>query len=77
MKITDEKIRKAVRAWADANGYDKLWVKLWTYCGHGAISFYNEDAGDNEITFNTVEKFGLEHLKYYTITELCGEEEDE
>lgn len=70
--IKDEKIRKAVRTWAEANGYTKLWV----YHDHTTISFYNEDDGDNEITFNTMEKFGLENLKCYTITELCGEEEE-
>lgn len=69
--IKDDKIRTAVRAWAEANKYDKLWV----YHDHTAISFYNEDDGDNEITFNTLEKFGLEHLKCYTIYELCGDEE--
>lgn len=73
--IKDEKIRKAVRAWTDVNGCDKLLVRLWEYCGHGAISFYDED-GDNEITFATAKTFGLEHLKDYTITELCGEEEE-
>ena len=70
--IKDEKIRKAVKAWAESNYYDKLLI----YHDHTAISFYNED-DDNEITFNTIEKFGLEHLKCYTITELCGEEENE
>ena len=70
--IKDPTIRKAVRYWADANNYDKLWV----YHDHTAISFYNEDDGDNEIIFNTVEKFGLEHLKCYAITELCGESEE-
>lgn len=67
--IKDEKIRKAVRAWAEVNHYDKLWV----YHDHTTISFYNEEDGDNEITFNTMEKFGLENLKCYTITELCRE----
>lgn len=69
--INDEKIRKAVRAWAEANEYDKLWV----YHDNEAISFYNEDDDDNEIIFNTMKKFGLKHLKCYTINELCGEEE--
>ena len=68
--IKDEKIRKAVRAWAEVNHYDKLWV----YHDSTAISFYNDHDIDNEITFSTVKKFGLEHLKCYTITELCGEE---
>lgn len=70
--IKDEKVRKAVRAWADANKYDKLWV----YHDHTAISFYNEDDDDNEITFNTMDKFGLDHLGCYTIAELCGEKEE-
>lgn len=70
--ITDPTIRRAVRAWAEVNHYDKLWV----YHDPSAISFYNEDDDDNEITFNTVEKFGLEHLKCYSIIELCGEEQE-
>lgn len=69
--IKDEKIRKAVKAWADVNKYDDLSV----YHDYAAISFYNEDDNDNEIIFNTMEKFGLEHLKCYTVTELCGSEE--
>ena len=70
--IKDEKIRKAVKMWADANGYDKLWV----YHDRTTISFYNEEDNNNEIIFNTMEKFGLEHLKCYTVPELCGEEEE-
>lgn len=72
--IKDEKIRKAVRAWADANDishnyYDET-VKFnsseheFTWIG-ASIQF-------NEIT-------GLENLKHgkrYTIDELCGEEEE-
>ena len=70
--IQDEKIRIAVKMWADANGYDKLWV----YHNRTTISFYNEDDNNNEIVFNTMEKFGLEHLKCYTVTKLCGEEKE-
>lgn len=70
--IKDEKIRKAIIAWAEANEYDKLWV----YHENDAISFYNENDDDNEIIFNTVKKFGLKHLKCYTVEELCGEEEE-
>jgi len=72
--ITDTTIRKAVQAWAEANHYEN--DKLTVYLDHDAISFYNEDDDDNEITFNTVEKFGLEHLKCYTVVELCGKEQE-
>lgn len=68
--IKDEKIRKAVRAWAEASEtetveYDKYWV-----------SFRRDD---KTIGFKDVDRcmgfFGLEDGKDYTIDELCGEEE--
>lgn len=71
--IKDEKIRKAVRAWAEANGIDK--------------SQYHDVEFDRSehrlkwirtvIEFDSIE--GLENLddgRKYTITELCGEEEE-
>lgn len=69
--IKDEKIRKAVRAWADINGthncdylrYDKGCQSL------------TEKYTRNEISFNY--KFEtLEDGKEYTIAELCGEGEE-
>lgn len=71
--IKDEKIRKAVRAWADGNDIDtdeQFYVTSPTF--------------DNK--FLTIEKGGLMLSSYYddesikdgsyTIAELCGEEEE-
>lgn len=66
--IEDEKIRKAVRAWAEANSitqvsYDAGWNSF--RCSEFVISFdYDFDRHD-----------GLEDEKSYTIAELCGEED--
>ena len=65
--IKDEKIRKAVRAWAEAikiNGarYDEFWRSFrfdnCTICFKGEYCFSELEDGKN-----------------YTIAELCGEEE--
>ena len=67
--IKDEKIRKAVRAWAKANeietvDYDKYWVA------------FRRD--DKTISFKDYDKclgfYGLDDNATYTIDELCGEE---
>lgn len=66
--IKDEKIRKAVRAWAEANGitqvsHDACWNAF--RCTDFVIAFdYDFDRHD-----------GFEDMKSYTISELCGEEE--
>ena len=66
--IKDEKIRKAVRAWAEANSitqvsYDACWNAF--RCTDFVIAFdYDFDRHD-----------GFEDMKSYTIAELCGEEE--
>lgn len=66
--IKDEKIRKAVRAWAEAIGingakYDESW---------SAFRFNN-----CAICFKGKYYFGeLEDGEDYSITELCGEEEE-
>lgn len=67
--IKDEKIRNAVRAWAEANNitqvsYNAGW-NTFRCTGDFVISFdYDFDRHD-----------GLEDMKRYTIAELCGEEE--
>ena len=67
--IKDEKIRKAVRAWAEANSitqvsYDAGWNAF--RCTDFVIAFDHDfDRHD-----------GLEDMKSYTIAELCGEEEE-
>lgn len=68
--IKDEKIRKAVRAWAEANEietveYDEYWVSFRR--DDKTISFKDED---RRLGF-----YELENSKDYTIDELCGDEE--
>ncbi len=75
--IKDEKIRKAVRAWAEANsilkhnyGCEDMDV-VFDSAEH-CFTWINTSIQFNEIT-------GLEELengKKYTIAELCGEEEE-
>ena len=64
--IKDEKVRKALRAWADANEY--VFVKVSNdmvsepNCGNVQIHFENTNIIDED-------KYGI-----HTIEELCGEE---
>lgn len=68
--IKDERIRKAVKAWADANG-----VKAARYRDDN-YQFIAEDTDlGSMIEFETMRE-KLEHEHTYTITELCGEEEE-
>ena len=73
--IKEEKVRKAVRAWAEANyivkdGYNNCKVEFdW---GEHRLKWIETSIEFNEIT-------GLENLEdgeVYTIAELCGEEEE-
>lgn len=69
--IKDEKIRKAVRAWAEACfietvEYDEYWVSFRR--DDKTISFKDED--------NCLGFYELENSRDYTIDELCGEEEE-
>ena len=70
--IKDEKIRKAVRAWAEACGAKQIKYSI-------ALNQYSDaDMGTGfSIKFLTkpIEVY-LEEGKIYTITELCGEEEE-
>lgn len=64
--IKDEKIRKAVRAWAEANGIERVWHEYsssWLRGNGLKIELENE-------------VFDLEQGNY-TIAELCGEEDDD
>lgn len=72
--IKDEKIRKAVRAWAEANNinsrhYHENDVKFNSL--EHELTWIDTSIQFNE--FGALE--GLEDGKRYTITELCGEEE--
>lgn len=67
--IKDEKIRKAVRAWADAN-----YLKWACYSLDGR--FYDKTT-DHEITFKSYSnRSDIPECKLLTIAELCGEEEE-
>lgn len=68
--IKDEKIRKAVRAWAEANNFlDEIEVHSLTAGTRFSIENY-------DIEFLGYFIYDLEFNKTYTITELCGEEEE-
>ena len=72
--IKDEKIRKAVRAWAEANDFTRIYYDEY----HNAFRNIN-DVGFTTISFlRDVDEqiLPLEDGKTYTIAELCGEEEE-
>ena len=70
--IKDEKIRKAVRAWAEANEVSQVQFDGYTSgfsasdAGHNLLSMISFDG----VVFNCVDG------KSYTIDELCGEEKE-
>ena len=67
--IKDEKIRKAVRAWAEANNFfDEIEVHSITAGTRFSIENY-------DIGFFGYFIYDLGANKTYTIDELCGEEE--
>lgn len=73
--IKDEKIRKAVRAWADANNVNSKHY----YENDVRFNLLEHELTwiDTSIQFNEVEALvGLEDGKRYTIDELCGEDEE-
>ena len=77
--IKDKKIRKAVRAWAEANDYGKDEEYQYVDFSTGWKSWsleHHQNGDDNEIHFNGGIDFRkMNHQGYYTIAELCGEEE--
>ena len=66
--IKDEKVRKAVRAWAEANGIGGCICKEEMHC----ITFETERG--MFISFENADPIPPEGN--YTIAELCGEEEE-
>ena len=62
--IKDEKIRKAVRAWAEGNNIESVHYD----------AFWRGFRRDNS-SITVWEELPLEDNKVYTIDELCGEEE--
>lgn len=77
--IKDEKIRKAVRAWAEACGADDADI-VRHYGAERWIGLRYENPNTGWVSKFEVEGFGsdnqLDHEKVYTIGELCGEEEE-
>lgn len=70
--IKDKKIRKAVRAWAEANEISQAQF-------HRYISgFSASDDGHNLLSMISFDGFVFMFVdgKYYTIDELCGEEKE-
>lgn len=65
--IKDEKIRKAVRAWAEAWNKNKLYKDA-----DNVLSTVDNFV----IQFGQTAFIDLEEKKSYTIAELCGEEEE-
>ena len=70
--IKDEKIRKAVRAWAEVCGLSYVTYK------QASNEFYDPDTrGAFAIRFRLIPvEVYLEDGECYTIAELCGEEEE-
>lgn len=70
--IKDEKVRKAIRAWAEANGVGVVLYKEDNY------RFYADDTEvGSMIEFEDMPEYiRLRHEHRYTIEELCGEEEE-
>lgn len=70
--IKDEKIRKAVRAWAEYNGIKRV---VYIVNGGGGSCFFARVSGG--LSFELYNQlYGVNDDKDYTITELCGEEEE-
>lgn len=69
--IKNEKVRKAVRAWAEANGVGTVLYKEDNY------RFYADDTEiGSMIEFENIPEYiGLRHEHRYTIAELCGDDE--
>ena len=69
--IKDEKIRNAVRAWAEANEVSQQ-IQFDRYTS----GFSASDDGHNILSMISFDGFvfNCEDGKYYTIDELCGEE---
>lgn len=83
--IEDKKIRKAVRAWADANNIpNDVTLDVFEYLGTGvtAIQYlYKTKTLPHErcVQFEYIssdEIYNSQNNREYTIEELCGEEEE-
>jgi hypothetical protein len=75
--IKDEKIRKAVRAWAEANGFGTTDPLRYTLTEESEVVSFDNGTNLIKIMFCGFPDGikGLNHLEWNTIAELCGEEE--
>ena len=71
--IEDEKIRKAVRAWAEVNSIEKVIYCVRTDRGLCSLTDMSVDYDYNIQFVGWIPT--LKDSKVYTIAELCGEEE--
>lgn len=69
--IKDEKIRKAVRAWAEANNIKAVYYSPEEY-GFYVKNIYDEIVASIYFGDKPMEEDG--YGEHYTIAELCGEE---
>lgn len=72
--IKDKKIRKAVRAWAEANDIDG--ASFYTSSHFWYLRTFNDREQGIDFWLKWDDKLNLTEDKYYTIAELCGEEEE-
>ena len=72
--IKDEKIRKAVRAWAEANGFNADYYEFNIKTLPAGTRF---SVGHYDIEFIGFFIYDLQTENSYTLAELCGEEENE
>lgn len=74
--IKDEKIRKAVRAFSEAI-QEKKHILVIKECGRGRAEFSNGANYWIRLPLDVETMDALEDRTYYTIAELCGEEEND
>lgn len=75
IKDKDEKVRKAVRAFSEVI-QEKKHILVIKQCGRGMAEFSNGSNFWIRLPLSNETMNALEDRTYYTITELCGEEED-
>lgn len=74
--IKDEKIRKAVRAWAEAENCTREMNLYYTLNRQEKyITFHNPQTG-SELQLCDFDSPVFQEIREYTIAELCGEEEE-
>ena len=71
--IKDEKIRKAVRAWAEANGFNADYYEFNIKTLPAGTRF---SVGHYDIEFIGFFIYDLQTENSYTLAKLCGEEEE-